>query len=388
MMAVGYSTRDQVESEGMFAVRGDILDIFSPGSEYPWRIDFFGDEVERITEFDAETQLSEKETHEITILPCNEQCGKTEDIRRILGSKDRLPSAIERDYERISNGLMHFPMDKYFGLETDTDFPLSYIDEDTIIIIDNDKRAIRKMDSALVEYGKTYEKLLENSSALLESANMKCGFHEAFADRDISIVLPDITGADETTGVYRSFSILTRDNPSYGGRMDLLLQDIKKWRSIGRRTALIAPSEKSRGIIKDYLVENGIIPVEKDMTDDVLEPGTVAILDDGPAAGFEILEAALSVIGSGKIFRKSRKKQKKARRSVGEEFFADLKKGDYIVHDVHGIGRFVGIENIKAAGVKSDYMKIEYKNGDAVYIPVSKLDSIQKYIGTGGRAPR
>ena len=385
---MGYEKSDRVEGEGMFSVRGDIIDVFSPGNENPRRIDFFGDEVERIKEFDPETQLSDSEEESFTILPCNEQCGGTDGIIRTLSSNKSLPASVQRDYERISNGLMHFPMDKYFGFEDDTASALSYIDEDTIIIMDNDKRAMRKMEASQTEYGKTYEKLLETKAALPESANMVLGYHEIFAGRKISIVLPDITGADEETGIYRSFSILTRENPSYGGRMDLLLQDIRKWRGIGRRIAIVAPSGRSSGIISEYLQENGIIPSVTGGYNDDLIPGTVTILQDGPAEGFEILEAALSVIGSGKIFRKSRKKEKKAGKPVGAEFFSDLKKGDYVVHDVHGIGRFAGIENIKAAGIRSDYMKVEYKNGDAVYIPVSKLDSIQKYVGSGGRAPR
>jgi transcription-repair coupling factor (superfamily II helicase) len=388
LVILGYEKSDRVESEGMFSVRGDILDIFSPGSDNPRRIDFFGDEVERIKEFDPETQLSDKEEESFTILPCNEQCGSTEGIIGFLNKQKSLSANVQRDFDRIKDGLMHFPMDKYFGLENETDHALAYIDEDTIIIIDNDKRAVRKMEAAQAEYGKTYEKLLETKSALPESANMVAGFYEMMAGRKISIVIPDITGADEETGIYRSFSILTRENPSYGGRMDLLLQDIRKWRGIGRRVAIVAPSKRSSGIISEYLESNGIIPSVIEKYNEELIPGTVSILLDGPAEGFEILESALSVIGSGKIFRKSRKKEKKAGKTAGSEFFSDLKKGDFVVHDVHGIGRFTGIENIKAAGIRSDYMKVEYRNGDAVYIPVTKLDSIQKYIGSGGGAPR
>ena len=117
LIVLGYEKSDRVESEGMFSVRGDILDIFSPGSENPRRIDFFGDEVERIKEFDAESQLSDNEEDTFIILPCNEQCGSTEGITGYLKKQKSLPANVQRDYERISNGLMHFPMDKYFGLE-------------------------------------------------------------------------------------------------------------------------------------------------------------------------------------------------------------------------------------------------------------------------------
>ena len=388
LVSLGYEKTDQVDGEGLFAVRGDILDVYPPGSPNPMRVDFFGDEAERIKEFDPETQLSEEELESFVILPCNEQCGSTGGIVDSLESRREISQDVAGDLERIRNGLMHFPMDKYFGLEEDTSFALSYIDEETIIIIDNDKRAVKKAEAALLEYARTYEKLLETKSAVPESSNMLAGYHEVLAGRNVSLVLPDITGTDDDTEIYRSFSILTRENPSYGGRMDLLLQDIRKWRGIGRRIAVVAPSGRSAGIIKEYLEDNGIAPILPENTNEQLLPGTVAVLEDGPSSGFEILEAAISVIGSGRIFRKSSKKAKKTRKTVGEEFFSDLKKGDYVVHDVHGIGKFVGIENIKAAGIRSDYMKVEYRNGDAVYIPVTKLDSIQKYIGTGGRAPR
>ncbi len=217
---------------------------------------------------------------------------------------------------------------------------------------------------------------------------MVAGLFESMGKREPGIIIPDITGPDDEFSLYRQFSILTRENPSYGGRMDLLLEDIRKWKSKGRRTALIAPSKKSSHILSDYLASNNIDIHGRNNYNGDIHAGTVVMLDNGPAEGFEILEAGLCVVGSGKIFRKSKKEQTERKKQKGMDLFADLKPGDFVVHDYHGIGKYIGIENIKAAGIRRDYVKVEYKKSDYVYIPVDKLDSIQKYIGSGGRAPR
>ncbi|MBN2559280.1 MAG: transcription-repair coupling factor [Clostridia bacterium] len=384
----GYEKCGMVESEGQFAVRGDILDVFSPGSAKPHRIDFFGDTIEKIKIFDPGTQLSENETDALLVLPVNEQTGSTAAMVKAVRAREEVSEQMARDLEKIGNGLMKFPMDKYFALEEDTDHAFSYIDRDTILIIDNDKRCLQKMDSVMKDYGGTCEKLLETRSALPESCHMVAGLHEAMGGRKAQIILPDVTGADSDTDLYRQFSILTRENPSYGGKMDLLLEDIRNWKIKGRKIAIIAPSAKSGAIIGDFLAQNGIEIHGRNNYGGEIHGGTVVMLDNGPAEGFEILEAGLCIVGSGKIFRKTGKETERRRQTAGMDLFTDLKPGDYVVHDSHGIGRYAGIENLVAAGIRRDYMKVVYKNEDSVYIPVTKLDSIQKYIGSGGGAPK
>jgi len=384
----GYEKCDMVESEGQFAIRGDILDIFSPGKDKPCRINFFGDEVENIKYFDSGTQRSEEEDKSVLILPCNEQTGSIENILKKLKAVSKPSMTIISDIEKIENGIMHFPMDKHFAMTDGNCFATSYIDDDTIIILDNDKRCLRKMNTVQKEYATTCEKLLETQSALPESCDMVAGLFEAMPTREPEIIIPDVTGPGDDYTLYRQFSILTRENPSYGGRMDLLLEDIRKWKIKGRRIALIAPSKKSSAILSDYLTNNEIDIHGLNNYNGDIHTGTVVMLENGPAEGFEILEAGLCVVGSGKIFRKSKKEKLARKKPSGMALYADLKPGDYVVHDYHGIGKYIGIDNIKAAGIRRDYVKIEYKKGDYVYIPVDKLDSIQKFIGSGARAPR
>lgn len=384
----GYEKCDMVESEGQFAVRGDIVDIFSPGKDKPCRINFFGDEVENIKYFDPGTQRSEEEDKSVLILPCSEQTGSIENILEKLKNVKKPPMSIISDIEKIENGIMHFPMDKHFAMTDGSCFATTYIDDDTIIILDNDKRCLRKMNTVQKEYATTCEKLLDTQSALPESCNMVAGLFEVMPTREPEIIIPDVTGPGDDYTLYRQFSILTRENPAYGGRMDLLLEDIRKWKIKGRRTALIAPSKKSSTILSEYLANNEIDIHGLNNYSGDIHTGTVVMLENGPAEGFEILEAGLCVVGSGKIFRKSKKDKAIRKKQSGMDLYADLKPGDYVVHDYHGIGKYIGIDNIKAAGIRRDYVKIEYKKGDYVYIPVDKLDSIQKFIGSGGRSPR
>ncbi len=388
LISSGYEKCEMVENEGQFALRGDILDVFSPGRGMPCRINFFGDEVENIKIFDPGTQLSEEEIQSLLIMPCSEQSGSAEDILKKLKNTKNPSAAITADIEKLENGLLHFPLDKHFALSDDNRFTEEYIDKNTIIIIDNDKRCLRKMQTVLKEYGSTCEKLLELNSALPESCIMVADLFEAMGGRQPEIVIPDVTGHGDSYSLFRQFSILTRENHSYGGRMDLLLEDIRKWKAKGRKIALIAPTAKSSRILTEYMTDNDIDIHGKNNYDGEIHTGTVVMLENGPAEGFEILEAGLCVVGSGKIFRKSKKEKTGRKKQSGMALFADLKPGDYVVHDFHGIGRYIGIENLKAAGVRRDYVKVEYKRNDYVYIPVAKLDSIQKFIGSGSRAPK
>jgi transcription-repair coupling factor (superfamily II helicase) len=383
-ITAGYEKCEMVESEGQFAIRGDILDIYSPGWDNPCRVDFFGDEVEKIKEFDPETQLSENEKTELLILPLSEQAGGYGDIISALKNIEKPSGQIKRDIEKLENGLMRFPMDKYFGLCRDADFPIGYIDRETMIVMDNDMRCLKKSETLTMEYGHTCEKLLSDKAVPPEACNMAAGFYEAIQGRKLNLVMPEVTGPHEQTEIYRSFDILTRENPSYGGRMEILLDDVRKWKHRGRKTAIVAPSQKSAGILSEFFRDNGI-DITGTGPDKELRPGTVAMLENGPAEGFEILEAGLCVIGSGKIFRKSKKEKDKRGRGMEMDLFADLKPGDHVVHDNHGVGRYIGIENLKAAGTRKDYLKIEYRGSDILYIPVTNIGSIQKYIGSGGK---
>ncbi|MCK5812239.1 MAG: transcription-repair coupling factor [Clostridiales bacterium] len=391
MLQIGYEMCDLVEASGQFSVRGDIIDVFSPGESNPIRIEFFDDEIDLIRHFDINSQRSIDSIDNITILPCHEQVVTKRDINYIVDTflkGDELSEALIEEREKLSTGTYHLPIDKYFSLLPNRETPFDYIDKDAVIILDNDQKALIKMENVLMEYGLTCEKLLSLKKILPEAMDMLIDFHEAIIDKDLAILMPDVLGYDKQYTPDIEFNFLTRENMAYKGQLSLLLEDITKWRLHNRKIVLFTPTKKSGQLLMEYLGEHQLYPEHVKTLENKENLEDITIVDKGIFEGFEFLDAKLCVIGSGKIFRKSAKDTSKRKKGRDLDLFATLKVMDFVVHDVHGIGQYRGLKKIEVGGITKDYLHILYRNEDSVYIPVSKMELIQKFIGSDGRKPR
>lgn len=391
MLQIGYEKCDLVEASGQFSMRGDIIDVFSPGESNPIRIEFFDDEIDLIRYFNVDSQRSIETIENITILPCHEQVVTNDDINYIVNTflkGDGLSEELESDREKLLTGTYHLPIDKYFSLLPNRETPFDYIDEDAVIILDNDQKAMTKMENVLMEYGLSCEKLLSLNKILPEAMDMIIDFYGAILKKELAILIPDVLGYDEQHTPDIEFNFLTRENMAYKGRLSLLLEDITKWRLHNRKVVIFTPTKKSGQLLMDYFSEHQLYPEHVETLEDKDDLEDITIVDKGIFEGFEFLDAKLCVVGSGKLFRKSAKDTSKRKRGKDLDLFATLKLLDYVVHDVHGIGQYRGLKKIEVGGITKDYLHILYRNEDSVYIPVSKMELIQKFIGSDGKKPR
>ena len=307
LVRLGYEREDTVTAKGEFAIRGNIVDIFPYTEVSPLRLDLWGDEVESIKRFDAESQRSFEAADELNVFAGGD--------------------AFEEDEEWA-------------------DFLEYFSKEDTLIVLDEPDKFLGKDDLYLIKKTEGYARLL--------SSMLGAGFE---------YIRPEY-----------SFNINTKNIASYNGRFNDLVSDLIGYRKKGYETVICAASEMRAESLRSQLLEAGI---------------SANVIFGNIKTGFEYPDLRFALISEIDIYG-NRKRRKRKRRYSGDPLkaFSDLHTGDLVVHEQHGIGRYLGIERLTSDGVEKDYMKIEYANNAYLYVLASQFDKIQKYAGPGQTQPK
>lgn len=413
LVEMGYEKVYAVEGPGQFAARGGIMDVFSVNNDHAVRIEFFDDIIDSIRTVDTASQRSMEKLDSVRIIPAREiiypagkldviasriekdlalhieKIGKTVDARYINHIKER----ISHDIERIKNDRYFPGIDRYISYLVDDGRDITdYIPEDTVIFIDEPLRIKQRIDTLIYEHHETCKNLTEKGYILPNSQNVVFDWEslgKSFEKRKIAC-LKALAARDEIIQAKKSISIASRQTGPYHGHIDLLADDILNWKS-GRGRVVVLVDTKGRGErLSSTLRSMGIEAVYKDAQAVPLKPGEVVITCGGLARGFEYPSIGLAVISHGELFGRGGKRKKAPARKKESRInvFADLNIGDYVVHDIHGIGEYKGIDKLVIDGIARDYLKIRYLDGDFLYIPTNQMDLVQKYIGTEGKAPR
>ena len=370
LIRLGYEREDRVSYQGCFAIRGDILDIFIYGNEYPFRVEFFDDTIESIRAFSHMTQRSIKEAGGITVLPAREI------ILTPLIQKG-LESLLDEENREVVENIKEFGVfpgiDNYISMIYEPPGTiLDYANRGYTFIVDSLRECTKEADFFKNEAVRLYKEkrgktfLLPPARVMAELNNL---LMEAGKYGNMS-VLP------ETECDFIDFNIT--EKRGYRGQIKHLKEDIKDLLIEGYTVIVGASYEgqtnRLREVLKELPKVNGKLIV---MTLDIHE-------------GFISRRMKLAVILDREIF--SRKKRYKRQfldvRSERIEGMVDINNGDYIVHVEHGIGIYRGIEKLSTGGVEKDFIKIEYRDGDEIFIPVDQINRVQKYIGHKGRIPR
>ncbi len=400
LLNVGYARTEQVENEGQFAVRGGIVDAFSPGEENPVRIEFFGDEVDSMGIFEAETQRRIENCAHAKFLPAtNLEADKLSTLSELLEEKlkaenrrkkknERLIKTLESDIELVSQGIPPRAKDRYFNLIYPEGFcGLDYISEDSIIFIDDYYR-IRDASGREKKRENDDIKSLIFGGMLLPDTE---GFFESFETLQKfirerkSIFLEAFVRAEYGISPKAVLSIITRQLPSYGGNIELACSEIADSLSDGNRVVVLTSSRKACENMQVILKERGINANIDYMLAHLPERGTAVIGEGVLSAGFSYPGQEFDLFTEGQFMRGSDKKRKLKKNKNGQAIsnYRDLTPGCLVVHELHGIGKFAGVEKIKTDGVEKDYIKILYLGTDALYVPVTQLDMVSKFIGGG-----
>jgi len=400
MTMAGYKRASLVEGEGQVSVRGGIMDFFSPGAEGPYRIEFFGDEIDTISFFDPVSQRRTSEVGSAKILPASETLpayapGGISGLLKVMEAlKSRqkghaeLNKTIDSDIERLENEILFSTADRYMDLiYPDFTTAADYIPDEAIVIqIDHGRISDRAKSfawqqnediKALLEAGKLHPRLARFSADIAGLSKMLSLYPVVYLDTFI--------GAQYPLPPLRIFSFTVKQLPSYGGSIDTAVMDIQHY--IGRefRVVVLCRNETRAKNLAAILAEKGI-PAALDLGLHGLPgKGSCHIALGSSAAGFEYPPIKLAVITEGQILAE-RTKARGAHKKTSRErvrSYADLTPGDYVVHEHHGIARFQGIVQMVVDGVERDYIKLAFSGTDTLYVPATQLDLVSKYIGAG-----
>ena len=352
LIELGYDREVQIESFGQFAIRGGILDVYPLTEELPVRIEMWGDEVDSIRTFDVETQRSIENLTEISICPAVE---------------------FPQDGERRVSFLDYFPVDE------------------TILFLDEPVRLREKGEGVEAEFMEAQKKRVENGCEMTEGEVLLFGTEEILRKMNaysrIGFFALDMRcKVLETRG---SLSLQAKTVNPYNSSFDMLTRDLKRLKRNGYRVVLLSGSRTRAKRLAEDLRDYNLSSFYSDDLNREAAPGEIMTAYGHVATGYEYPMIKYTVISETDIFGKVKKKKKRKLyegRRIQE--FSELKPGDYVVHENHGLGIYQGIEKIEVDKISKDYMKISYAKGGNLYIPATQLDLIQKYANADAKKPK
>ncbi|MBQ5841772.1 MAG: transcription-repair coupling factor [Clostridia bacterium] len=394
---LGYQRTEQVEGEGQFAVRGGIVDVFSPSYPNPFRIDFFGDEVDLIGFFDITSQRRYENTETVSILPVYEllpdnlayeniafHIGKQ--IKKFTGS-EKLRDLLIKEKENCENHIRITALDKYASFVYEEKATvLDYLSDFAVIAV-NTSRIKERAGAFCWQNEQTF-------ASLAESGILPAGSQLPHMDLDTlvsslakkTLALDYFSGANKMFDYRDEYTVLTKSVNSYLSNLELLADDLKSSVELKRNVLVLTVSERAADNMLTALNDRniGCYRFSGQLHKGLAGVGTL----DGNQSlcGFELPRANFVLYTDTDTLqnvsaRRKERVRKKVTKSERIASYADLTFGDLVVHANHGIGRFEGITNLTANGVSKDYIKIRYAGTDILYVPCNQLDLVSKYIG-------
>ncbi len=419
LVDLGYESVDLVDDVGQFSVRGGIIDISPPTSPGPVRIELFGDEVESIRLFNAETQVSLRDIDRAGIGPAGEillsedavaraipkiKRAFRRELRRLneddkVREAERLRQRQDEDLELLQNlrpaeTLVHYLPYVYDERATLGD----YLPDDCLVVVDEPVRIASHGEGFYSDVEDSYRSgvKLGRHLRLPETA---CVPFKQLAATTLSVP-PQLQGRRRVLylgmlrrdlpwdGEAEELEFATPPVDSFGGKFDLLVEGIQEWQKSGQHL-LVCSGEPEK--VTDALKGRGITRISSGDGQVQLEPGAVKVAELELSAGFKLPSADLVVMTGAEIYgwRKVRQpKETRYRRGFSLTSLQELTEGDLVVHINHGIGRYEGLSKQTIGDMERDYLVIEYSGGDRIYVPVTQLDRVQRYVGGhGANAP-
>lgn len=414
LIYLGYERVVQVEGPGQFAVRGGILDIYSPTEDCPYRIELWGDEIDSIRSFDINSQRSIERVENIKIYPAAEMIldedriasglKKIEDeknstyklFREQMKTEEaaRIHEIIEEFKENIENFWGLSGIDSYVKYFYDN--TISFFDyftsDNSIIFLDEPARIIEKGEAVETEFREGMIGRLEKGYILPGQSDVIYGYKELLANlvKKTTLLLSTMDHKVSLLNVKGKWDFTVRSVNPYNNNFDILVKDLIKWKKNGYRVLLLSGSRTRAKRLSEDLRDHELNAFYSEDMDRVIQKGEIMVAFGNLHRGFEYPLINFVMISESDIFGAEKKKRKKIKEYDGKKIqsFTDLNIGDYVVHENHGLGIYRGIEKIEVDKVTKDYIKIEYGGGGVLYILATGLDVIQKYAGADAKKPK
>ncbi len=413
LVRMGYERMPQVEMRGQFSVRGGIIDIFPLTEESPYRIELWGDEIDSIRSFDVESQRSIENLEAVTIYPAAEvvvdsqvlekglgmiqkECDRAvEKFRRAMKTEEgfRLKTNVEELRNYVEDGQMN-GLDMYISYFVKE--PVSFLNyfpkEETLITLEDPTRLGEKSSVVEMEFRESMTNRLEKGHLLSGQTKVLFGGKEVIGRINSYKCVAYSIFEKQQAGFQMASTnwIDVRGLPSYRGDFELLVKDLEQWKKKGYRILLASPSGTRARRLSEEFMDRGLNSFFTEDAAHEIMPGEIMTIKAALRKGYEYPLLKYVILSEGDIFGAEKKKKKKKKKYDGQKIsdFSDLKVGDYVVHEDHGIGIYRGIEKISVEKIEKDYMKIEYGDGGNLYVLATRLDAIQKYADAEAKQPK
>lgn len=415
LVAAGYEKVYQVEGQGQFAIRGGIVDIYDLTEENPYRIELWGDEVDSIRSFDILSQRSIENLESASIYPATEivlfgdsiekgvaaiekeaaetekslrEQMRTEEAHRIKSQTAELKEQI-LEYRSLINLESYI---QYFYEET-VSFPDFFDRKSSLFVLDEPARLKEHGDAVELEFRESMTHRAEKGYVLPGQMNLLLSVEQTTArlKKYHVAMLSSIHQKDTLLAADRKFAVTAKSIASYNNSFEMLVSDLRRYKKNGYRVLLLSGSRTRAKRLASDLADYELSAFYSEDPERELAEGEIMTSYGHVLRGFEYPLLKYVILSESDIFGGDKKKKKKKRRKYeGQKIhdFAELKVGDYVVHESHGLGIYRGIEKVEVEKVVKDYMKIEYRDGGNLYILATGFDVIQKYAGADAKKPK
>ncbi len=407
LVLMGYERTEMVAKPGEFSMRGSIVDIYPLTFEYPVRVELFDVEIDSMRYFEADTQRSIEKIEEVWLPPTSEQIYSQENL---LDGINKIENLLEKKLATTAEPTERQFLHDYFGqlisewqrnvptdeakFYADLLYPehlsiLDYFPQDSLLIVDDYQRIMetnREMEREAAEWHT--QKISE--LRVFSEQQFVADVHgiiqkEKFATTFFSLFQKGM-GNLRFQALYQ---FQYRTMQQFFGQMPLLKTEMDRWRKQEQTVVIFIPTKERIRKAEQMLRDEDILVVETEA--DQLIKGQVQLVEGALMTGFELPQEKIVTITEKEIFQKTTKKQTRRQTVTNAErlkSYNELKAGDYVVHANHGIGKYIGMETLEVDGVHQDYMTIIYQNDDKLFIPVTQLNLIQKYVASESKTPR
>ena len=393
LSAAGYERCAQIEGAGQFAVRGGIVDVYPAACPAPIRIELWGDTVDTLSYFDLLTQRRTEPLEAAAIPPAAEimyddPAALAADIEALANAQrgNNAPVVKEnlrRDVDRLRGGLHPGSVDKYL--------PLIYPVKANIFTYMRDALLFVSEPAKMRERVRTYRWQLEqDETALLEEGLLCRGLMEyaptweqvaAQLEQRPTVLLDAFSRGGIGVRLEKMYTVDARQLPVWSGRVELLAEDLRDLLNRKMACVVLAGSEEKAAMTLAEDLQKAGLPALYAKAPDAPIRGQVLVVAGGLSAGMELPEARLAVLTHGRAVKPVRRVRRRKDKGIEIHSLSELQIGDYVVHTAHGIGVYQGVHQMNVHGVVKDYIKLEYAKGDTLYVPVTQLDLVSKYIG-------
>ena len=391
LIAAGYTRCDKVESPSQFSVRGSIADIFPVQEKMPVRMELWDDEIDSFAYFDPETQRRTEQIDELIIPPAGEVLFNSADAlvqkinalsAGIRGKRTELVrSNLAKDADNVSNGVSLANIDKYLPLAYDKPALIfDYLKPDSPVLFSEFHSCCEKAKAIQSQFNEDVKILLEEGE-LCRGLDGYIAEFESISETAVKFpcVLMDTFLRTNDIRCKKLWTMTAYQTAPWGGEIRQLSEDLRSFIDRNYSVIVLAGSEKTLPIIAEDLRNDGI-PCDIMTEETTLTKGRVLITTGCLSSGYDYPDIKTALITQAKAMSSKRKLKKKKK---GEEIksLADIAPGDLVVHALHGIGRFEGIRKLELEGITKDYITIKYAGTDVLYVPVTQMDLISRYIG-------